>query len=441
MVRNLLTLLSVLLTAVFAAPRAQQSPVRLIETPAGAGSAMYALSPAAPPPRGTRAAGPILSWIEPLAAGGHVLRFATLDGDRWSEPRDVARGTNWFANWADHPSVVRLGDDAGTLLAHWLVRSGDGTSRYGYGLRIARSTDGGRQWMPLLTVEPDDVADYAGFVAFSTEGTTPGAAYLAPSPEPLTRADHQPESDNRAHHPAPAGSAPDAGHAESRKALLYTHFLSDGRVATDVIDPDTCSCCTVATGWAAGTQIVAYRDHAPGEVRDIAVVRRQGSGWTDPTPVHQDGWVIPGCPTNGPALAADGNRVAVAWFTAAGGVPHVRVAFSPDGGVSFGAPIDVDGGAPIGWAGVVLTDEGDAIVSWLEGRPGGGAQVRVRRVAERGGPGAPLVVAETKGGRATGIPQLSRSGSRLLLAWRDERVRTAVVPITAVGLRVAQPER
>jgi hypothetical protein len=407
---------------VLAVLRAQDQPVQMLDTPAGHGSGMYALSPQVRPFRDGRFSepAPILSWIEPLAEGGHALRFATLEGDRWSAARDVARGVNWFANWADHPSVVRLDDATGTLLAHWLVRSGDGASKYGYGLRIARSTDNGRHWTPIHKAEPADRQDYAGFVAFSSVLPVPGAAYLAPTPGASGHAG--------------AATPPGPAHAEPQKALLYAHFLPDGRVATDVLDPDTCSCCNVATAWTAHGQLVVYRDHKPGEVRDISVVRWKGPGWSEPTTVHEDGWVLPGCPTNGPAVSADGDRVAVAWFTAPAGTPHVNVAFSKDGGASFGQPVAVDAGAPIGWAGVVLTDEGDAIVSWLEGRPGGGGQVRLRRVRDGLGAGAPVVVGETKSGRSTGIPQLSRSGDRLVVAWRDDRVRTALVPIRTVEL-------
>lgn len=405
--------------------RAQSGSVQLLETPAGPGSGMYALSRQGVPFTEGRDSGrePILSWIDPLAEGGHALRFATLDGGRWSAAREVARGANWFANWADHPSVVRLDDKAGTLLAHWLVRSGDGTSRYGYGLRIARSTDEGQHWTPIYKAEPADTQDYAGFVAFSP--TPPGAAFLAPTPGAPGH--------------AAASTAPAAGHAEPRKALLYAHLLPDGPVATDVLDPDTCSCCSVATAWTAQGLIVVYRDHEPGEVRDISIVRRKGPGWTEPATVYEDGWILPGCPTNGPAVSADGDRVAVAWFTAPAGRPRVTVAFSKDAGASFGQPVAVDDGTPIGWAGVVLTDEGDAIVSWLEGRAGGGAQVRLRRVREGGGRGAPLVVAQTRSGRSTGIPQLSRSRDRLVVAWRDDRVRTALIPLSTVELPVIAP--
>ena len=37
---------------------------------------------------------------------------------------------------------------------------------------------------------------------------------------------------------------------------------------------------------------------------------------TATTAVYNDGWKIAACPVNGPAVAANGKRVALAWFTA-----------------------------------------------------------------------------------------------------------------------------
>ena len=48
--------------------------------------------------------------------------------------------------------------------------------------------------------------------------------------------------------------------------------------------------------------------------------------WQDAVAAGADGWHIEGCPVNGPAIAAAGERVAVAWFTAAGDAPRVRFA-------------------------------------------------------------------------------------------------------------------
>ncbi|MEO6238245.1 MAG: exo-alpha-sialidase, partial [Vicinamibacterales bacterium] len=57
-----------------------------------------------------------------------TLRFAEQTTGGWSAARDVASGSDWFVNWADVPSVVRLDD--GTLAAHWLQKSGADTYAY-----------------------------------------------------------------------------------------------------------------------------------------------------------------------------------------------------------------------------------------------------------------------------------------------------------------------
>jgi len=94
-----------------------------------------------------------LSWIEPRA-GGHALVFATLLGDRWSVPQEVARGENWFVNWADFPAVRAL--PGGRLMAHWRQMRGAGT--YDYDVMVSRSDDGGAGWSEPARPHRDGVA-------------------------------------------------------------------------------------------------------------------------------------------------------------------------------------------------------------------------------------------------------------------------------------------
>src|SRR5690606_12130829 len=129
--------------------------------------------------------------------------------------------------------------------------------------------------------------------------------------------------------------------------------------------------------------VVFYRDRSESEIRDMHVVRRSDGEWTSPVPVHDDGWAINACPVNGPAAAAHGNSVAVAWFTAAQDSPRVLVAFSEDAGVNWAPPLRLDGGDPVGRVDLVLDDAGVAYVSWLE-NTAGGADIRVRAVTHAG---------------------------------------------------------
>lgn len=370
--------------------------IQPIQVPAAQGSGMYTLTADA---RNLAH----LSWLEP-AGQEHALRFSTLSGGRWSAPRTVARGANWFVNWADKPSVVAMPD--GSLAAHWLVNNKTKQGSYGYGIRMAYSRDQGATWREVFSAGTDNVRGYSGFVSFLPGPEGLSAVYLTPKRQiPANEDDHT-------------------------MTLNFVRFGLDGVVQSDrIVDADACSCCTTSIVRTARGPIVAYRDHEAGEIRDISIVRAENGRWTAPAPVHRDGWVINGCPTNGPVLDANGERVAAVWFTAAHNRPAVKLAFSDDAGAHFGAPVVVDGGKPIGWPAVVLLDDGGSVITWLESTSGGAGEVRLRRIARDGRLGPHVVVASSTAGRSTGIPQLVRSGDAVVVAWRDGGVKSARVPI------------
>jgi hypothetical protein len=385
--------------------QAQAPSVAHLETPAAESSQAYALSAGAD----GRA---YLIWIEPAGTGEHALKFTRLEGTAWSPPREISRGRNWFVNWADHPSLTALPD--GSLLAHWLVSTGRKQGAYGYGIRVARSTDQGETWTTIFEDGMRNVADYAGFLTFAPGAQGAEAIYLTPlAPD--------------------EGSAAAHGEHEAIKTLAAVAFNPDGSVQTrKVVDADVCSCCMTDIALSSAGPIAVYRDHLPGDIRDISIVRRVNGAWTEPASVARDGWHIAGCPTNGPAVAARDARVAVAWFTAASDTPRLKLAFSQDGGATFAAPLVIDDGRPVGWPDVVMLEDGSTLVSWLERRGEGIGEVLVRRVTGGHQPGAPLVVAKSVSGRATGVPHMIRLGDRVLVAWRKDRVRSASVPISAI---------
>ena len=105
-----------------------QPTIERLESPAAPSSGLPQLS--------ASSRGILLSWVE-RAGSQATLKFAERTGRGWSPVRTAATGTNWFVNWADVPSVLRLDDR--TLVAHWLQKSGSGT--YAYDVRLARSTD------------------------------------------------------------------------------------------------------------------------------------------------------------------------------------------------------------------------------------------------------------------------------------------------------------
>src|SRR5687767_13127764 len=104
-----------------------------ITTPAAANSAQPHLS--------VSNRGVLVSWIE-RSGDRATLKFAERSATGWTAARTIASGRDWFVNWADVPSVLRL--PSGVLVAHWLQKSGPST--YAYDVRLSHSTDDGKTW-------------------------------------------------------------------------------------------------------------------------------------------------------------------------------------------------------------------------------------------------------------------------------------------------------
>jgi len=223
--------------------------------------------------------------------------------------------------------------------------------------------------------------------------------------------------------------------------------LANTRVGPDLgfgsermLDTRICDCCQTAAAVTSRGPVVVYRDRSPDEVRDIAIVRQVSGRWTEPAVVHVDNWQIAACPVNGPSVAASGDRVAVAWFTAARDTARVRVAFSTDGGATFGAPLRVDDGQPLGRVDVELDGEGRAVVLWLErtGYGGGAAEIRLRGVTQGGWKTAATAITSSAAARSSGFPRMVRRGRELVVAW-THAVDTASVRLARVRLAGQQP--
>ncbi len=336
---------------------------------------------------------PTLSWIQPDGDRGHAVRYATWTGAGWSPAQTADAGADRVANGADTPGVVPLG--GGRHLAHAPTR---GAAAHATDVEVRFG--GPEGWSDPELLNTDGVAAEHGFVsAVARADGGAGVVWLD-------------------------GRDQGQGHHGRPMTLRYAEFSAGGtRRGETQLDGRVCDCCPTAAAATPAGLVVAYRDRSPSEVRDIAVVRQAGGAWTAPTIPHADGWQIDGCPVNGPALAARGDRVALAWFSGADS-SAVRLSVSEDGGATWGTPVRIDGGAPMGQVGVAVLEGGGVVTSWLE-KAGGGAEVRLR-----GPGGASRTVAVVPAGRASGVPRVVALGDRALVAWTDPAtgtVRTAVV--------------
>ena len=375
--------------------------VQQLPSPAVPGSAQPQLTVS---PRGV-----LLSWIERDEATA-TLKFAERTSTGWTEPRIVASGPDWFVNWADVPSVIRLND--GSVYGHWLQKSGPDT--YAYDVRLTRSVDDGKSWTPSFTPHHDGTKTEHGFASlFQMPGAGLGLVWL----------------DGRAMKSEGHGGHGGSGDMSVRGAV----FDANGKqVSETAVDLRVCECCPTTAAVTSDGPIIAYRDRSPTEIRDIYISRLVNGKWTEPVAVHNDNWQINACPVNGPALSADGRRVAIAWFTAKGDEGHAYAAFSNDAGKTFGAPIRLDDATALGRVDFAVLDDGSAVATWIEFAEGR-AQFKVRHVEADGKKSAATMVSNLAASRASGYPRLARFGNELVFAWTEStqpsRVMTAVMSI------------
>jgi hypothetical protein len=360
--------------------------------------------------------GVLLSWVE-SAGESATLKFAERTATGWSAPRTVASGDDWFVNWADVPSVLRLDD--GTLAAHWLQKSGAGT--YAYDVRLAYSRDHGRTWSESFTPHHDGTKTEHGFASlFQMPGSGLGLIWL--DGRNMGSGDH---------------ATPGAIGAMS---VRFATFDSAWRQTVDTaVDLRVCECCPTSAVVTIDGPIVAYRNRSDEEVRDIYVSRFDGDAWSDPVAVHDDNWRMAACPVNGPMLSARGRSVAIAWFTVTDDVGHSYVAFSDDAGRTFGAPIRLDEESAIGRVDVELLDDGTAVATWIE-FDNERSQFSARRVDPSGRRSSRVTVATVDGTRTSGYPRVASAGGELLFAWTESRpgrrrVRTASASLIIAARR------
>jgi hypothetical protein len=315
-----------------------------------------------------------------------LLRFASLSEEGFGEPKEVATEGRMFVNWADLPSVMHVEDSH--WIAHWLSYSADKT--YSYDVVVAQSFDNGQSWSAPLAAHTDGTPTEHGFVSMYRAADGVGLVWL----------------DGRA--------TPD-NPMTLRSAVISR---DGGRGHEEEIDGSVCDCCQTDIAVSSLGPLAVYRDRTSDEIRDIYIARHDGEGWTTGERLYADDWKIPGCPVNGPAIVADGDQVAVAWFSAADDRPVVRLMRSADGGMTFAKPLVIAEGGLSGYVGLAHLPAGHAAVSWVARNDQGGNTLRVAVISPENEIIATEAIAEIAQLRV--FPQLGFQEGRLVLAWTDE---------------------
>lgn len=199
------------------------------------------------------------------------------------------------------------------------------------------------------------------------------------------------------------------------------------------LSDSACSCCRTSVAWLGPeTFAVAYRGIADGNVRDIrfgvladeGVDGASGAAFTGDshTVVRNDGWVIEGCPSEGPSVAAAGQNGAwVTWYTegeprglylahleprrGAGGVRWERV-----------QTLVVDPGKDARHPSLATLSSGRPVVMFEGPTPEGGRALYARVMGRKGLAPAVRFTTATRAERPTPV-RWGRNG--VLIAWQE----------------------
>ncbi|HAS39895.1 MAG TPA: hypothetical protein DCS93_05420 [Microscillaceae bacterium] len=345
-----------------------------------------------------------MSWQQKLASGKHLLWMSKFSKNRWNTPIQVAQeGTSkWFVNWADFPTLTTFGKNA--LAANFLQKSA--ASTYAYDVKLKISRNGGKTWQPAFTAHKDGTPTEHGFVSLVPASGNRFLAVWLDGRE-TAKNGHDAVKHGEHHH----------GTSQKAMTLRAAFFDAQGKSSQPtLLDARVCDCCQTSVAPTNDGFVVVYRNRSPQEMRDIGYITYHNGQWGKPQVLHEDRWKINGCPVNGPSISAQGQQVAVAWYTNARNQPRVKVAFSKDGGQSFGVPTPVDEGNPLGRVAIATLPDGGALVVWLETK-GEKTLLQLRKVSSNGQLGKIKTISQTSQSRASGFPQIVIQGSQAIIAW------------------------
>ena len=315
----------------------------------------------------------------------------------------------------EQPPRVALGRD---VVVVWASRAGDASR-----IRMARSTDEGKTFLPAVTLHQEGLTGARGWQA------------VAIGPDAVIHAlwlDGRHAGAGMAHHHDSSGAKamPEAA-ASPRQDIMHASWSANGSLIETEVAPNVCFCCK--TSIAVGPDhsfYAAWRHIYPTSMRDIAVARSTDAGRTfdAPTRVSLDNWQLTGCPDDGPAMIVDAaNVIHIVWPTLVAGTPPSKgifYAYSTDSGKSFSPRqrLDDPQGTSAAHPAIAL-DGRDVIVVWDDLSPSKERRVRLRRLSQSDTAAwAPessaglLVSTESP----ASYPSVTVAGGKIVVAWTGE---------------------
>ena len=350
-----------------------------------------------------------ISWTE-QEEDSNFLYMSKLNGSSWSDKKIVAKGTDWFVNWADFPSIS-VNETSQSIFTYHLPKSSEETFSYDINYHFNKND----KWYDMDKIHDDNTLSEHGFVSSVPYEDGFIVSWLD-GRNTYGKGDH--------------------GHAKGAMTLRSAVIGYDGNIEKrSLVDDMVCDCCQTSMTVSEGIPIVVYRDRSKGEIRDISFSRYIDQKWTEPQPIHEDGWQINGCPVNGPNIDSFGENVVVSWFSASKGRPKVNIKFSSDNGRTYGDKILLDDikNSPIGRVDVEFISEDEVLVSWLSSVDGKG-QLLLRKIKSNGDIGPIKVIDQISTERSTGFPQIEEFNDNIYISWTDNSESNKKIKMTKIPL-------
>ena len=332
-----------------------------------------------------------LSWISSNEGNKSTLNFSQLKEGKWTNTQTMATGSNWFVNWADFPAHAI---NENLILSSYLKKSDSGT--YTYDVILSLQKLSGEKVKEDFLLNTDGVKAEHGFVSIIPNHNQ---GFF------ITWLDGRNTVDK------------DLDGYHKPMTIRFAEITNKGDVIDESeLDSATCDCCQTSIAVTNKGPVVVYRDRSDKEVRDIYIARKINGIWGVPTPIHNDGWEINGCPVNGPKVASNSNNLAISWFTVSNEKPTVNLSFSKSNGASFGTPIKINDDDAIGRVDVAFLNPQEVLVSYIEGDDVG-TYLRIKKVSIDGKVSAPITISKIDGGRNSGVPQLEILDNEAFIVW------------------------
>lgn len=216
-------------------------------------------------------------------------------------------------------------------------------------LRLSRSTDGGKTFLPSILVNDDE--QVIGHSFDSLHVAPDGVIHVAWI---------------------------DAREGKKESGTFVASSTDHGRTVgkNRKVDENTCVCCRTAMATTPeGTLYVAWRKILPGDLRETVVARSSDGGqtFTSPVIVGHDKWVFPGCPHRPASIGTDRQgRLYVVWYTEGEDeTPAIYLAYSDDQGRTFSPKqkLNVSKGTFPDHPQLAVDPDGRLVIAWEEQSP------------------------------------------------------------------------